>query len=106
MGSVEFTCDCGEFGFLNSTDNRSYVAQLIPDQEYDAFSEIIDAAIEKSGPTPHNKDAACMAWRTFPLPRAWQCPRCGALYIETHDRQRHRFLPASDEVSKQLFKRR
>lgn len=106
MGSIEFTCDCGEGQFLNSTDNRSYVAHLIADQDYDEFSTIVDDAIEKSGPTPHDKDAACMRRREFRMPRAWQCYVCGSLYVEAQDGQRHRYDPASDETSKQLFKRK
>lgn len=105
MSSVEFTCDCGEIGFLSSTDNRSYVAHFIPDQEYDAFSELVDDAIEKSGTSARQKAAACLSWRTFQMPRIWQCPNCGSLYVQDLIGNRHRFDPASEDVSKQLFKR-
>lgn len=106
MSSLVFNCDCGNGAFLSSIDNRSYVAHLIPDQEYDTFSGIVDAAIERSAPTLRDKDAACMAWRAFQMPKAWQCPSCGSLYVEARDGERHRFLPASESTSKQLFKRR
>jgi hypothetical protein len=99
-----FQCDCG-FSFLSSTDNRSYVARVLPDQSYDEFSGLIDDAIEKSGPTPRDKADACMAWRRFRMPRAWQCPNCGTLFVAAADGQRHRFLPASADVPKDLFAR-
>jgi hypothetical protein len=106
LGSVEFICDCGEVSFLNSTDNRAYLAHLIPDQEFDAFSAVVDDAIEKSGPEARDKGAACMAWRSFPIPRIWQCYACGSIYVEAEDGNRHRFLPASDAAPKHLFKRK
>lgn len=106
LGSIEFECDCGEGLFLSSTDNRSYVAHLIADQDYDDFSEAIDSAIERSGPTARDKDAAYMAWRRFHMPRVWQCRNCGSLYVEDKEGNRHTFRPASDEGSKQLFKRK
>jgi hypothetical protein len=106
LGSIEFTCDCGEGRFVNSTDNRSYVAHLIPDQDYDAFAAVVDEAIEKSGPEPRDKDAACMAWRSFRMPRIWQCYACGSVYVEAEDGSRHRFLPASEAAPKRLFKRK
>lgn len=106
MGSLAFTCECGEGSFLSSLDNRSYVAHLIPDQEYDDFSAIVDGGIEKSGPAERDKEAACMAWRAFRMPKAWQCPNCGSLYVEARDGTRHRFVPATGSVSRQLFKRR
>jgi hypothetical protein len=104
VGSLVFQCDCG-FGFRSSTDNRSYAAHVLPDQSYDEFSGLIDDAIEKSGPTPRDKGEACMAWRRFRMPMAWQCPTCGTLFVEDANGQRHRFIPSSAEVSKRLFVR-
>jgi hypothetical protein len=103
---LEFECDCGKGTFINSTDNRAYVAHLIPDEEYDAFSDVVDAAIERSGPTPYEKGAACMAWRKFRMPKAWQCYVCGSFYVEDKYGQRHCFRPDTAGVSKHLFKRK
>ncbi len=111
MGRLEFACDCGQTEFLNNTDNRSFVAHLIADKDYVAFADVLVAAIEPAvaiagghraagGPTPTPK----FDWREFPMPLAWQCRVCGSLYVETPDRQRHRFLPAADDVPKQLFR--
>jgi hypothetical protein len=106
MGQV-FRCDCDAHSFLDSIDNRSYAARYIPDQDYDEFSTLVDDAIEKSGPTPSDKDAACMAWRRgYWMPMLWQCPACGSLYVEAADAELYRFTPASPDVPKRLLGRR
>jgi hypothetical protein len=103
---LDFTCDCGDGRFMTGADNLSYMAHLVPDQEYDHFSGMVDDAIEKSGPAPRDKDRACMAWRKYAMLRVWQCYACGSVYVEAPDGAHHRFLPASADVPKQLFKRR
>jgi hypothetical protein len=105
MRNLDFTCDCGQGSFMTKTDNLSYMAHFVPDQEYDAFSGMVDDAIEKSGPAAQDKDRACMAWRSYTMLRIWQCYACGSVYIESPDGSHHRFVPASDIASKQLFKR-
>ena len=102
MGSVEFVCDCGDGTFLNSTDNRSYMAHCIPDQKYDEFSEQIDEAIENPI-TSKERGNACMRWRRFPMLKVWQCYCCGVVYIQTLDRKRHRFTPDSPLTPKNLL---
>lgn len=106
MRNLDFTCECGEGRFTTATDNLSYMAHFVPDQEYDLFSGAVDDAIEKSGPTARDKEAACMAWRSYTMLRLWQCYACGSVYIEGPDGSHHRFLPASEQVPKQLFRRR
>ena len=100
MGSTEFRCTCG-FGFLNSTDNRSYTAKLLADQSDDTFWDRIDAAIEQSGPTPRDKADACMTLRGSLLTqckRCWLCPSCKRLYITDSDGEIHSFSPDSDDA--------
>jgi hypothetical protein len=104
MGSVQFLCSCGEFTFLNSTDNRSYAAHLVPDQDWDRFWSAIDDTIEKSGPWERDKADACMTLRRFRARMAWQCPKCGALYIEDLEGKAQRFVPESSVVSRRLLK--
>lgn len=106
MRNLDFTCDCGEGRFITATDNLSYRAYFIPDQEYDEFSGKVDDAIEKSGPTRKDKDRACMAWREHTMLCVWQCYACGSVYIESPDGSHHRFVPSSRDVPKRLFKRR
>ncbi|HBN74424.1 MAG TPA: hypothetical protein DD473_01120 [Planctomycetaceae bacterium] len=98
MGSVEMTCGCG-FRFLNSTDNRSYVAHWIADQDLDEFWEHIDNAIEKSGPSAFKKEAACMRLRRLLLSARqtiWQCPECGQVRLNDSAGNTHAFQPVSD----------
>lgn len=73
MRILDFTCDCGEGRFITATDNLSYMAHFIPDQEHDMFSGMVDDAIEKSGPTPKDKARACMEWRKYTMLHLWQC---------------------------------
>ncbi len=81
------------------------MAHILPDGCYDEFSGLVDQSIEMSGPTPRDKDEACMAWRRFRMPKAWQCPNCGTLFIEDASGARFRFIPSYAEVSKRLFAR-
>jgi hypothetical protein len=104
MGSLEFTCSCGATAFLNSSDNRSYVGHLIPDQLWDQFWDDIDAAIERRQPSGEENSKTCMSLRMRLARRlVWQCPGCGSLYVEDDQGRRHRFVPASPEVSKRLL---
>lgn len=105
LRNLDFVCECGQGRFITGTDNRSYLARCIPDQDYDAFSEVIDDAIEGSGPTAADKDAACVVWRAFPMLHVWQCYACGCVYIEGPNGEHHRFLPASADVPRHLFQR-
>lgn len=98
MGSTEFQCSCG-FAFLNSTDNRSYVAHFIADQDLDAFWALIDAAIEQSGPNVADKEQACMNLRSSLLnarQRVWQCGNCCRIYVTDASGKTHGFEPDSD----------
>jgi len=104
MGSTEFECTCG-FRFLNSTDNRSYVAWLLADQDYDAFWDLIDAAVEKAGPTPLDKERAVMNLRNSLFAshsRLWQCPECGLIYITDAEGNLHAHAPMGN-VPRNLF---
>jgi hypothetical protein len=103
MGSVEFVCACGGFTFLGSTDDRSYAAHFLPEQDWYPFLDAVDEAVELAGPSPRERADACMALRARPVRTAWQCPACGALYLEDHAGVAHRFLPASAEVPRHLF---
>ena len=105
MSSIEFECDCGKGVFLNSIDNRSYLAHYIADQKYDEFSGVIDNAIEKFGASTKAKEKACMEWRSIKMQKIWQCPACGTVYIEDQNRKRFKFNPALENTPKQLFKR-
>lgn len=106
MGRVEFVCHCGAFRFLGSTDDRPYAAQFMPEQVWLPFLTAVDEAVEQAGPSPREKADACMALRAHEVGLALQCPACGALYLEDAEGARHRFLPESGSVPRNLFQRR
>jgi hypothetical protein len=75
----------------------------MPERAWLPFQDAVDEAVEHSGPSPREKDDACMALRAHRAALAWQCPACGALYLEGPDGIRHRFLPESGAVPRNLF---
>ena len=115
-GEVKIECHCGEL-IQDVTNGHANKAHVIPDQEWDDIWDqewddiwdAIDAAIEKSGPSPKAKERACMELRTL-LARlsrhAWQCGNCGRIYHEQFDRQLQEFRPGSEDVPKVLFRSR
>ena len=103
MGRVTFVCECGKFEFRNNTDFRSYVAHLIPDQDWDGFWSAIDDAIENTAGSKWRKDVACMKLREYKARMVWQCPVCGSLYVDGITGEHHRFTPASESVPTDLL---
>lgn len=102
---MKIQCHCGEL-ILDITSGHANKAHVIPDQEWDDLWDAIDAAIEKSGPSPKAKERACMELRILlgRLSRhAWQCGNCGRVYLEQLDRQLQEFRPGSEDVPKELF---
>jgi hypothetical protein len=104
MGSVRFTCACGAFRFLDSTDDRPYAAHFMPEQEWFPFLEAVDEAVEQAGPSPRERADACTALRARRSRQAFQCPECGALYLEDRLGEPHRFLPAAGTAPRDLFR--
>lgn len=98
MGSVEFECSCG-FVFLSVSDRREYQATLLADQDIDRFWDLLDRAIEESGPTAADKERACMDLRISLFKarhEAWYCPNCRQLYLMDPDGNPHAFAPLGD----------
>ncbi|MDB5337899.1 MAG: hypothetical protein JWN70_3518 [Planctomycetaceae bacterium] len=105
---MKINCHCGAT-IPDLTDGQPHKAHFIPDQDWWELREAIDSAIEKSGPSPRQKEAACMQLSTL-LSRlsrqAWQCLDCGRVYLEQHDRSLQEFMPGSEAVTKELFRSR
>lgn len=105
---MKIHCHCGEM-ILDIVDGQSNKAHFIPDQEWEGLWDAIDAAVEKSGPSPKDKERACMELRSLlgQLARlAWQCDDCGRIYLEQQNRQLRQFLPGSEDTPKELFRSR
>lgn len=52
---MKFLCECGH-PIYDQTDYLPYKAHVISDQDWFNFLDTIDDAIEKTGPTPEDKE--------------------------------------------------
>ena len=105
---MKIPCRCGAV-LPDSADDLAHKAHVIPDQEWLDLMEALDAAIEQSGPSAREKDAACceIRRRVSAVTRtAYQCPRCGRLYLHGLGTRLHGFEPGSDCVPKEIFRSR
>ena len=103
---MKINCECG-CQILDIADNQSTKALYIPDKAWNGFWDAIDDAIEKSGPTPEDKEKAVMSVRQMSLFRTmWQCPECGQLFIDDQDCKVHTFKPISEPINKAIPKRK
>lgn len=107
---MKITCSCGEI-LVDQTDYLPYKAHIIPDQHYFGLLEAIDDAIENSGPSPSDKDAAVMRVRNLigKIKRwAWQCRVCGRLFVDGPPLSNtvYQFVPADGNTPKELLRGR
>ncbi len=105
---MKIECACGAL-IVDQTDDLPHKAHVIPDQEWNAVLEAIDAAIEQSGPSAREKEAACMAVRTLLIRtarQAWQCAACGRVYVDDREHHARELVPADDAVPRELFRSR
>lgn len=102
--NMKIECACGAH-IHDGTDNLAHKAHLMPDQEWDAFWNAVDDAVEKSGPAADDKAAACMRLRmqSFGHRLMWQCRQCGRLYIDDRHHRLQCFAPASESVPKDIL---
>jgi len=105
---VKIECHCGAL-IVDQTDDLPQKAYVIPDQEWFGVLEAISAAVERSGPAAEDKSAASRAaravlWRV--ARSAWQCRECGRLYMDDEKSILREFLPAEEDVPRELFRSR
>lgn len=102
---MKIGCVCGET-IADSGDRLPTKAHLVSDVDWWELLDAIDEAIEKSGPSPGEKEAACHTVRAL-LSRltrlAWQCAACGRLYVDNAEYELQRFVPGGAEVDRRLF---
>jgi predicted SprT family Zn-dependent metalloprotease len=108
---MKILCGCGE-RILDQTDGLRDKAHFFADQDWESLMDSIDAAIEKSGPSPQEKERACMDIRSLIVRLGrlgYQCSACGSLYLTNRKKDLERFtaetateapLFASDEKPK------
>ncbi len=102
---MKFTCHCGATVFDHGGE-QAHKAHIVADQDWDGLLTAIDAAIEASGPTADDKEAACMHVRALvgKLSRpAWQCSTCGRIYLHDRSDALQAFTPQLQSAPTSLF---
>ena len=100
---MRFECQCGHT-IHDISDGHYYKAYLIPDKKWVPFWDAIDVAIEKSGPTPKDKEKACMELRKKQYSRPiYQCPSCARIYITDINNELVVFKPELENTPNTLF---
>ncbi len=103
---MKFRCTCDHL-IVDSTDFLPHKAHTIADRNWFTILDAIDEAIEESGPSAKEKEAACMHIRTLMVKMStlsYQCRNCGMLYLNDHNNTSHCFQPLTDDESKEVFK--
>ena len=81
---MKISCTCGH-RISDTTEGLRYKGHLMSDTVWLNFWDAIDAAVEQSGPTAKEKEAACMQlrkwWGAFRL--VWECTDCGRVYVDS-----------------------
>jgi hypothetical protein len=103
---MQIRCPCG--GILpDVTDNLSYKAYFIADQDRGDYWDAIEAAILRPGETEQERRSAFGRVRRFICEvyrPAWVCRNCGRLFIYDGRDRLQQFIPASEEGSRDLFR--
>ncbi len=105
---MKLSCHCGATIF-DQTDSLPHKAHFIPDQQWFGLLDAMDAAVEKSGTSAKDREAACMKLRRLigELSRsAWQCRGCGRVYVEDQSHEPQQLVPGSDDVPREVFRSR
>ena len=99
---MKFTCTCGQL-IVDPTDSQNNKGHLISDIQWNDFWDAIDEAIENCGPSPKEKEAACMQLRSQPFFHTiWECTHCGQLWVEGKEGRLISYSPDSGEYNKAL----
>ena len=78
---MKILCTC-EHLIIDQTDFLKHKGYLISDTQWFDFWDDIDAAIEKSGPSAKQKEAAAMHLRRQNIFKIlYECTQCGKLYV-------------------------
>lgn len=104
---MKIMCECGEV-IPAISDVLPNTGHIIPGQDWYDVLDTIDDAIENSGPSPKEKEAALMEVRSF-IGKAsrsiWQCITCGSLYINNSSNELEHFKPSNNAGSKEILRR-
>ncbi|MFP4978033.1 hypothetical protein ACE6ED_21685 [Paenibacillus sp. CN-4] len=101
---MNFRCECGQ-RIHDNTDYLSYKGYLIADQDQFDLLDEIDDAIEKSGPSPEEKEEAAMRVRSLVsdlFKTVYQCTNCGNMFFDT-DTSRLEMFRGANQINKNLL---
>lgn len=104
---MKIQCSCGTI-IPDQTDFLPYKARFIADEEWFDFWENIDRAIVN---LKEEKEKLLMNVRQSGIGKffnAYQCSKCGKLFIENRNHELQEFSPveSKDDVQKEIFKRK
>lgn len=106
---VKIGCYCGE-PIVDQTDDLPHKGHVIPDQEWFAIYDAIDDEVINpvaEGKLSQEKAYQCarqIIGRGARL--AWQCRKCGRLYVDDADGQLHCFAPEGAPIDREILRSR
>lgn len=106
---MRIACECGEI-LRDSTDYLADKGHLIPDQEWFATFDAVDAEVINPlaagtlDPQTAHRRARSAIQRHARL--IYQCAACGRLHVAAASGELHCFVPASPSTPKELFRSR
>jgi len=103
---MRIRCPCGA-AILDITDNLSYKAHLVADQDRGEYWNAIEAAVLQPGETEEERRSTFARVRRLigeVYRPAWVCRNCGRLFIDDARDRLQQFVPASEESSRDLFR--
>src|SRR5262245_55926819 len=105
---MRLRCPCGA-SIPDITDNLSYQAHFVADQDCGDYWDAIEAAVLRPAASEEERRAAfalvrrliCEAYRP-----AWVCRGCGRLFIYDQRDRLQQFVPAPEVSAQDLFRSR
>lgn len=90
---MKVICTCGNV-LTDSTDGIPYKGYFMADQDWFAFLDRVDSAIESNHRNREKVIYELRAYIVHVLGRnIYQCPECGRLYMDDVKHQLHEFVP-------------
>jgi hypothetical protein len=102
---MKFICTCGATIYDHGGEQANK-AHVVADQDWFGMIDAIDEAIESTGLTATEREAACMHVRALlgKLSRpAWQCAECGRVHLHDAQDSLHGFAPELQSAPVRLF---
>jgi len=103
---MHFLCECGN-RIHDITDNLSYKAHLISDQDWFDFLDKIDDVVEKSGPSQKDKENALMQISSLAVNMTklvYLCKKCGNIFFDDDNGGLlEMYKPCSENVNTKLL---